>query len=499
MLRVKDKSFDSNVGRQRQGNEDNFFVRPPLFVVADGMGGAQAGEVASQMAVEAFRSGLADEYEPEASLSEVIEQANSRIHELSRSDSQRQGMGTTCTAAYVGEDDVVLAHVGDSRCYLWRDGELSRLTTDHSLVGELVARGKITEEEAELHPQRSVITRALGPEGEVRVDTQRIAAREGDVFLLCSDGLTSMIREHTMLPIMREMTSLDDGVRSLIAAANDAGGRDNITVILFRIEEVEVAPGSAASSGVAGDGYDDFGSGAMRSDEQPTVAGEGAPATADVAEAVRAADAAGAPRDPYTVALAAIKPGTPAPETPGAGGAAEDAVTTPAPATGSSATPPPAPPAPTPAPAARPPAPAPVEPSFTRVPDPAAPSAPPPPAGKRQRGAGKRPKGKRKRRISGGLIAVLVVLAILLASAFIAIKAVFFVGVDDSTRVVTIYRGLPYDLPLGVKLYSRHQGGSTTIDQVPPRRRQTFTNHKLRSLTDAEDLVKTLDEGRLAP
>ena len=171
MLRIAEEFHASDLGRQRQGNEDNYFVRAPVFVVADGMGGAQAGEVASEMTVNSFDDGLPDGSPGEA-LTEVIQGANRRIHDRSRTDEQAAGMGTTCTAAYVGESDVTIAHVGDSRAYLWRDGELTRLTRDHSLVGELVARGKLTEEQAEAHPQRSVITRALGPEADVQVDVE---------------------------------------------------------------------------------------------------------------------------------------------------------------------------------------------------------------------------------------------------------------------------------------------------------------------------------------
>src|SRR6187455_2337075 len=238
MLRIAEHWHGSDLGRQRQGNEDNFFVRAPLFVVADGMGGAQAGEVASEMAVKSFEPGLG-EGAPAESLVRVIEGANRRIHDRSRTDEQRAGMGTTVTAAYVDEADVVVAHVGDSRAYLWRGGDLIRLTKDHSLVGELVARGKLTEEQAEAHPQRSVITRALGPERDVLVDVETFSARDGDVYLLCSDGLTSMIHEPGVRPVMERSTDLDRTGRDLIAAANEAGGRDNITVILFRLEEVD--------------------------------------------------------------------------------------------------------------------------------------------------------------------------------------------------------------------------------------------------------------------
>jgi serine/threonine protein phosphatase PrpC len=249
MLRIAEHFHDSDLGRQRHGNEDNYFVRSPLFVVADGMGGAQAGEVASAIAVQQFERGLPDGQDPGEALAALIQAANTRIHEQARSDAQHAGMGTTTTAAYLAGDTVVVAHVGDSRCYLLRDDDLIRLTRDHSLVGELVARGKLTEEQAESHPQRSVITRALGPEANVEVDVEAFPARAGDVFLLCSDGLTSMVHEPQLKPLLADRSrSLAETGRTLIAAANEAGGRDNITVILFRLEEVEDRRGSAGDS-----------------------------------------------------------------------------------------------------------------------------------------------------------------------------------------------------------------------------------------------------------
>ena len=184
MLRVAEQYATTDTGRQRRANEDALLARSPLFVVADGMGGARAGEVASQIAVEAFKRGLQDSAEPEAALATLARTANARIYELAHSHSEQAGMGTTLTALYVGEDEVSIAHVGDSRAYCLRDGELMRLTDDHSLVDELMRQGRLTPQEAEEHPQRSVITRALGPEGSVEVDTRSFRARAGDVYLL---------------------------------------------------------------------------------------------------------------------------------------------------------------------------------------------------------------------------------------------------------------------------------------------------------------------------
>ncbi len=238
MLRVAEQYAGSDTGRQRRANEDSLMVRSPLFVVADGMGGAQAGEVASRVAVEAFQAGLPDSPQPEAALAALAQAANTRINELSHAHAEQAGMGTTLTAIYVGEREIAIAHVGDSRAYCLRDGQLLRLTDDHSLVDELIRQGRLTPEEAVEHPQRSVITRALGIEGSVEVDTRSFRGLAGDVYLLCSDGLTTMVSEEQIAAILTSREHLREAGETLIAAANQAGGRDNITVVLLRLEEV---------------------------------------------------------------------------------------------------------------------------------------------------------------------------------------------------------------------------------------------------------------------
>ena len=242
MLRVATDHFShSDTGRARRANEDSYYARAPVFVVADGMGGAQAGEVASRLAVEVFERGMgADDgvSSGEELLAARVQEANSRIHEMSQAEQERAGMGTTITAAHVGEHDVAIAHVGDSRAYRLRGEEFVRLTEDHSLVEEMRRRGQLTAQEADEHPQRSIITRALGPEADVAVDTSSWRGMAGDVYLLCSDGLTSMVPEASVADIMRAASTLRDAGRALIDAANGAGGRDNITVVLFRLEEV---------------------------------------------------------------------------------------------------------------------------------------------------------------------------------------------------------------------------------------------------------------------
>jgi len=237
-LRIEDEAVRTDTGRQRNANEDSFFTRPPLFVVADGMGGAQAGEVASKAAAESFDRDIPDE-PPERYLRRTIESANRTIHELARKDPGLAGMGTTMTAAIVDpeSEEVAIGHVGDSRAYRLRAGKLERLTRDHSLVEEMRRKGQLTEAQAEDHPQRSIITRALGPEPEVEVDLQTVPALAGDVFLICSDGLTTMLDDERIAAVIARATSLDAGVRALVDEANRAGGRDNITVVAFRLED----------------------------------------------------------------------------------------------------------------------------------------------------------------------------------------------------------------------------------------------------------------------
>jgi serine/threonine protein phosphatase PrpC len=243
MLRAADSVWKTDTGRQRRDNEDSAYVRVPLYVVADGMGGAQAGEVASALAVEEFRRGLpdgdAEHATAEQRLAARVRDANRRIYETAQIEREHSGMGTTLTAVLLDGPQLAIAHVGDSRAYLLRDGELTRLTHDHSLVEELMRRGKLTPEQAAEHPQRSIITRALGIEPDVEVDTWTYPGRAGDVVMLCSDGLTSMVGEDEVADVLRSEPDLDRAGDRLIQAANNAGGRDNITVVLFRLVEAD--------------------------------------------------------------------------------------------------------------------------------------------------------------------------------------------------------------------------------------------------------------------
>ena len=309
--------------------------------------------------------------------------------ESAQADDARAGMGTTLTVAYVGEDDLTVAHVGDSRLYRLRDGTFERLTDDHSLVEELVRQGKLTPEEADEHPQRSIITRALGAEEGVEADSHTWAGRDRDVYLICSDGLTSMIPEAHVAQVLAEAPSLASAGRMLIDAANDAGGRDNITGVLFRLEEV----GAAAAT-------------PQETAEHRAVAPEAqAPAAA-------------------TVPVARMQP--------------------------------------------RPP----------------------------RRGAPAR-RRRRRPRVPVGPILVLFLVACVLLGAYYASQTVYFVGASDD-GFVSVYRGLPYDLPAGVSLYSVNYESGAPLDELTPAQRRTVTAHKLRSKDDAQDLVRQLETGELA-
>ena len=224
-------------GRKRRHNEDAYVVEPPMFAVADGMGGAKAGEVASGLAAEALKETGGDG-SGEERVTQLIQEANRRVFRRASEDREASGMGTTMTVALVEDGFVVFGHVGDSRAYRIRGGSIEQLTDDHSLVAELVRSGRLTPEEAEAHPQRSVITRAVGTEPDVDVDTFTVEPEEGDLFLICSDGLTDMVDDATIIDaIERHRSDLDEAAKALVGAANRLGGEDNITVLFFEVGE----------------------------------------------------------------------------------------------------------------------------------------------------------------------------------------------------------------------------------------------------------------------
>jgi serine/threonine protein phosphatase PrpC len=227
----------TDIGRARERNEDAFLIRQPLFVVADGMGGHRGGDVASRLAVQAL-----EELDPSAEdgareISERVREANRRIMERSQADRAVRGMGTTLTAFLADGDRAHLAHVGDSRAYLLRDGALQQLSEDHRLVQRMVREGKLRPEEAETHPQRNILTRVLGVEEPLDVDILTLDLHPGDRLVLCSDGLSSMVDEEEMRSILERERDPQRACDELVQSANAHGGDDNITVIVLDIQQ----------------------------------------------------------------------------------------------------------------------------------------------------------------------------------------------------------------------------------------------------------------------
>ena len=379
MLIVAEEAHKTDTGRQRHANEDSYFARAPLFAVADGMGGAQAGEVASRIAAGAFerRGRVSDEKPAEGQLEEIAQAANREIHQLAQEDSSRAGMGTTLTSAVLRDDEVALGHVGDSRAYVLRDGQLKRLTKDHSLVEELRRQGRLTEEQAEEHPQRSIITRALGPEPSVNVDTMTFPAKDGDVFLLCSDGLTTMVSDDEIRQILTEARTLRSGVSKLIEAANRGGGRDNITAVAFRVADADAKEGEESATLMS------------RTAEQAGLTGERVRAATD-----------------------------------------------------------------------------------------------------RMRGRGPMPAPRRRRRIVGWVVAAAAAIVII-GGGFLAASSGYFLGTDQDGNVA-LYRGLPYQLPLGISLYSKQSSIPVQLGTLSEDRQRAVTGHTLRGKGDATDLVNDI-------
>ncbi|HEY2355687.1 MAG TPA: Stp1/IreP family PP2C-type Ser/Thr phosphatase [Gaiellaceae bacterium] len=240
---IEQYAVASDTGLRRRRNEDNYVVAPPLFAVADGVGGAQAGEVASQLAASTLEAGTSEELGALERVEALIQEANRRIFDRASTDPSASGMGTTMTVALVEDMNVVIGHVGDSRAYLVRGDSMEQLTEDHSLVNELVKSGKLSEAEAQIHPQRNVIMRVVGTDPDVDVDVFTIEAEDGDVFLLCSDGLSDMVEDIDILDLVdRNRGDLEKAVRALVQFANKEGGEDNITAVAFRIAAGSAEP-----------------------------------------------------------------------------------------------------------------------------------------------------------------------------------------------------------------------------------------------------------------
>jgi serine/threonine protein phosphatase PrpC len=438
-LRIVEKAALSDVGRQRQGNEDSFLERSPLFAVADGMGGARAGEVASRIAVEQFDVQDGADSPPEEQLAEVARGANRKIHKMAQEDSAYAGMGTTFTAALVTGREIAIGHVGDSRLYRLREGELERLTHDHSLVEEFVRQGKLTPAEAEVHPQRSIITRALGPEPEVEVDTYTHSGRDGDVYLINSDGLTGMINEEKVAEILRDRESLEDAAEKLIAAANENGGKDNITVVLFRL---------------GSDGDDD------EDDDDPGTLGGQATQVGVTAETVRKEIARAETTKAHDVQ-------DDQQDDDGDEAEAEGTLKIPAArATEARAKV--------------------ITEERARRPAPVRPQRGPPPH-------------RRRRRRYVTTVIVVVVLAALVAGLYALDRRFWFVGTNDRGQV-TLFRGLPYDLPLGLSLYSQEYQSAVPVAAVSDARQRTYVlGHHARSQGESVSLVRDIERKYARP
>lgn len=236
--------FQSDIGKRRNMNQDyaNVFTNQAgmyLAILADGMGGHLAGDVASKMAVDGLgaawsTSSITEPEEAEQWLLAEIQKVNEAVYQEGIAHPEMQGMGTTIVGAALLEENFVLAHVGDSRAYLIYHHELQQLTDDHSLVNELLKSGEITKEMAAIHPQKNVLTRSVGSAGQVKIDISVHQGHQAEYLLLCSDGLTNMVSEEDILAIVESENTQEAKAKRLINAANDAGGADNITVLLIR-------------------------------------------------------------------------------------------------------------------------------------------------------------------------------------------------------------------------------------------------------------------------
>lgn len=233
----------TNVGMVRENNEDSLLVRPPyLFAVADGMGGCAAGEIASRATLKAFEAATHDlrlGYEGDASsiLREAFQRANTHVYKMAISNEAYTGMGTTMTAVYLQKDNTAyVAHIGDSRLYLFRHNTLMQVTRDHTYVGKLLEEKVISREEAKIHPQRHMLMRAIGVEEHIELDITPFSYAIGDRLLLCTDGLSDMLSEMEISTIMQQQ-DLEQAADGLIERALDNGGRDNVTVVVVEITE----------------------------------------------------------------------------------------------------------------------------------------------------------------------------------------------------------------------------------------------------------------------
>ncbi|MFL5799737.1 MAG: Stp1/IreP family PP2C-type Ser/Thr phosphatase [Actinomycetota bacterium] len=415
----------TDVGHARERNEDSYLAMPPVYIVADGMGGHRGGNVASSLAMEVM-SDLASGGDWRR-LAEQVRQANHAILERSRGDRSLQGMGTTITATYVDGDEVHFAHVGDSRAYLLRGGTFSQITTDHTLVHEMVKRNQITEAEAEHHPQRSILTRALGVDDGVEVDEFPVQVQPGDRIVLCSDGLHSMVDDDVIQQVLQQEPDPQRAAERLVELANEAGGLDNITVVVMDYAE---------GDGFAGAAWQPQTSQRGGTREMPVPPG--------AAEPEQAPDATGTYQTTAGVVGGAAATGAaqPAPAMPGSPPGASQATYQPAPggrpSTGSE-----------PAPGYQ------AGPPYQAAPAYGQPTAPEEPG--RHRGE------RRGRRMLLWTVGVIVLLAVALVGLRLYLDTRYFVGVEDGR--ITVFRGLPTKT-LGVKMFGRVESTNIPADRA---------------------------------
>lgn len=225
-------------GLVRTSNQDSWLAESALYGVADGMGGHRGGETASRVALEVFRNAIGKKKPGEDTLRRAVEAANRRVYEMSRQDESLQGMGTTMSVLWTRKDRVLIAHVGDSRVYRFRDGVLAQITDDHSFVAELVRKNVITPEMAKNHPHRNIITRAVGVDPVVEADVLEETVEPGDIWLICSDGLHGMVEDAEIQQTLAEL-DLDEAAERLLSRSLENGGYDNVTLVLVGYEEVD--------------------------------------------------------------------------------------------------------------------------------------------------------------------------------------------------------------------------------------------------------------------
>ena len=428
----------TDIGLHRATNEDAFVEQPPLFAVADGMGGAQAGEVASGLAIETLVGELAQG----VSLPDAAAVANERVYEQAGADRAHSGMGTTLTAIRRrGDAGLEVAHVGDSRLYRLRDGALEQLTDDHSLVGEMVREGHLTREAAKSHPQRSILSRALGTEPAVEIDAFATDARAGDVLLLCSDGLYSMVSDDGMKAVLQAIDDPLRAARQLVREAKNEGGHDNITVIVVRFDEAEGA--AADDAGAAGVEAAAAPSADTIVSEQVTAPLPPLPAGAEGDEAAAGNDAG--PADAVVTGTGDDEAG----EQPAAAGADDEAVGE----------------------------------DETEDAEAAA-GADDEAVGEDETEAASGPRRSRRRLV---LVLILIVLIVGAFAVGAVISGTYFVGVDNG--MVSVYRGLPWEVG-GLRLNDLYLRTTTPIDVVDPDLRQRIQDHELHRKGAALELAR---------